>query len=36
MREWLYVLLPITVILYFVVYPDQFGMLMNWAANFVG
>ena len=29
MREWLMVLLPLAIILYFVVFPDQFSAAMQ-------
>jgi hypothetical protein len=33
MREWLYILFPIALIAYFVVYPGQFTALVSWAAR---
>lgn len=36
MREWLYVLVPLAVIFYFLIYPDQFSIFMTWVTNHVG
>jgi hypothetical protein len=35
MREWLLVLAPVAVVIYFVIYPDQFAALLHWANNFM-
>ena len=35
MREWFWPLAPVIAIVYFVVYPHQFGEVMNWAQAFV-
>lgn len=35
MREWLYVLLPVAIIFYFLIFPDQFSMFVNWATSFL-
>lgn len=31
MREWLYLLGPIAIVFYFVIFPEQFNMLLRWA-----
>jgi hypothetical protein len=33
MREWLFVLFPIALIVYFVVYPAQLVALLGWLAR---
>jgi hypothetical protein len=33
MREWLLVLAPVAVVIYFVIYPDQFAALVHWAGG---
>jgi hypothetical protein len=30
MREWLLVLVPFALIIYFVIYPHQFGAVLTW------
>ena len=35
MREWMLVLIPVALIVYFIVYPDQFTALMAWAMQWV-
>jgi hypothetical protein len=30
MRDWLLVLLPVLIALYFIIFPDQFGVMLNW------
>ena len=35
MRDWLYVLLPVAVVFFFLIYPDQFSALMTWATSYV-
>ena len=30
MRDWLLVLLPILIALYFIIFPDQFNVALNW------
>ena len=30
MRDWLLVFVPLGVVVYFVVFPDQFGAFMSW------
>lgn len=34
MRDWLFVIIPIAVVCYFVVYPEQFHALMLWVEQF--
>jgi hypothetical protein len=36
MRDWLLLLAPIALVLYFLVNPDQFGAFMDWAARLIG
>ena len=36
MRDWLLLLAPIALIVYFLAYPDQFSAFMTWAAHLVG
>jgi hypothetical protein len=36
MRDWLLVLAPIGLIVYFLVYPERFSTLVGWAEQFVG
>jgi hypothetical protein len=33
MREWLLVLVPIALVIYFLVYPDQFHAITNWLTH---
>ena len=33
MRDWLLPMTPIAVVVYFIVFPDQFGALLDWAAR---
>jgi hypothetical protein len=35
MREWLLVVLPILIVVYFVIYPSQLGMLAAFAMRFI-
>lgn len=35
MRDWLLLLAPIALILYFLVYPDQFSAFMAWAQSLI-
>jgi hypothetical protein len=35
MREWRLVMAPVTAIVYFCAYPDQFSALIVWAERFV-
>jgi len=35
MREWYLVFLPVVIIVYFVVFPEQFGELVAWAMQWV-
>jgi hypothetical protein len=30
MRDWLLVLLPLALVLYFVVFPDHFDLVLGW------
>ena len=34
-REWTLVFIPVTIIVYFIVYPDQFSELVAWALQWV-
>lgn len=36
MRDWFLLLAPLSVVLYFLVFPDQFGIFMNWATQLFG
>ena len=36
MRDWLLLLAPIVLVIYFLTYPDQFSAFMNWASRLVG
>ncbi len=36
MRDWLLLLAPIVVIVYFLVYPDQFSAFMAWGSQSIG
>jgi hypothetical protein len=36
MRDWFLVLGPIGIVVYFLVFPDQFGAFMSWAAQMFG
>jgi hypothetical protein len=31
MREWVFASVPIAVVIYFLIYPDQLGALLDWA-----
>jgi len=33
MREWLLPMAPIAVVMYFTVFPQQFGVFVYWAGN---
>jgi hypothetical protein len=33
MREWLLVLVPIALVIYFLVYPDRFHAITNWLTH---
>jgi hypothetical protein len=35
MRDWLLMLAPIGLIVYFLMYPDQFSALVDWAEQFI-
>jgi hypothetical protein len=35
MREWMLVLIPAVLVIYFVVFPDQFHWLVYWLAGFI-
>lgn len=35
MREWMFVVAPVALVVYFLVYPDQFYGVMDWAARLV-
>jgi hypothetical protein len=35
MREWLYVLAPVLVVAYFMIFPDQYAAVVVWAERFV-
>lgn len=35
MREWLLPIAPIAAVMYFTVYPHQFGELVMWIGNFL-
>ena len=36
MRDWLLLLAPLALVAYFVVFPDQLGAFMAWAARLLG
>ncbi len=36
MRDWLLLLAPIALVIYFLVYPDRFSAFMAWASHLVG
>ncbi len=36
MRDWLLLLAPLALVLYFLVNPDQLGAFMAWAARLLG
>jgi len=36
MREWLLTILPLAVVIYFVLKPDQFVVAMYWIQQFLG
>ena len=35
MRDWLLLLTPIALVIYFLAYPDQFSAFMAWAQSFI-
>lgn len=35
MREWFYVLAPVLIVAYFIVFPDQYYAAIVWAERFV-
>jgi len=35
MRDLMFMLAPVALIFYFVVYPDQFSALLSWAGQYV-
>jgi hypothetical protein len=35
MREWLLMLVPVALIVYFVVYPHQFSALLTWLLGLI-
>ena len=35
MKDWLMVVLPIVLVVYFVVYPDQLASVMSWASTVI-
>jgi hypothetical protein len=35
MRDWMLPLAPVIAIVYFAIYPHQFGEFVNWAGTFV-
>ena len=35
MRDLMFMLAPVALIIYFVVYPDQFSAFVSWAGRFV-
>ena len=35
MRDLIFMLAPVALIIYFVVFPDQFGALLGWAGQYV-
>jgi hypothetical protein len=36
MREWLLVIAPLTVVFYFLVFPDQLGPTIDWVRSAMG
>jgi hypothetical protein len=36
MRDWLLLLAPIALIVYFLAYPDQFSAFVSWASHLIG
>ena len=36
MRDWLLLLTPIGLIIYFLIYPDQFSAMVYWASHRIG
>ena len=36
MRDWLLLLAPVVLVIYFLAYPDQFSAFMSWASRLVG
>jgi len=36
MRDWILLLAPIVLIVYFLAYPSQFGTFVSWASQFIG
>jgi hypothetical protein len=35
MREWIWATAPVATVVYFVIYPSQFGSVMLWLAEFI-
>jgi len=35
MREWLLVFIPVAIVVYFIIYPDQFTVLVAWGMEWV-
>ncbi len=35
MRDLLFMLAPVGLIIYFVIYPDQFNALLTWAGHYI-
>jgi hypothetical protein len=35
MREWILAFVPATLVVYFVIYPEQFSALVAWGVRFV-
>ncbi len=33
MREWLLMLIPVTLVFYFIIYPDQFSAALSWLGS---
>jgi hypothetical protein len=36
MRDWLLLLAPVIVVVYFLVFPGQFDAFMSWAQHLIG
>ena len=36
MRDWILLLAPVALIVYFLAYPDQFSVFMSWASRYIG
>ena len=36
MRDWLLLLAPVVLVIYFLAYPDQFSAFMSWASHRIG